>query len=391
MMTRTTEPGPVTARDGAGEKIAFFIQDLRAGGAERNVTRIMNGIVARGFETELVVVNRTGAFFSELDDRISVIELPQARTLTSIVGLGQYILQRRPAALVASLTHTNIAAIIANVATRRRTKLVVVERNHFSTSVKGRRGLVRLAYAAAPLLYPRADAVAAVSAGVRDDLATCIGVPPDSIDVLYNPVVSKEVSLLAEEPVADPWFSDGVPVVLGVGRLERQKNFALLIKAFGLVRRGRAARLAILGQGELQPELERLVDALGLRDSVKLLGFDSNPFRYMRRAAVFVLSSDWEGLPTALIEAMACGAPVVSTDCPSGPREILRGGRVGRLVPTGDADALARAIDATLDEPGDASARIARANEFSLDAAVDRYLDVLARIGAITPPIQQAT
>jgi glycosyltransferase involved in cell wall biosynthesis len=160
-----------------------------------------------------------------------------------------------------------------------------------------------------------------------------------------------------------------------VGRFSRQKNFPLLIRAFAQLRRSRPARLVILGDGEARPEVEALVRSLGLSGDVDLPGFDLNPFRYMRRASVYVLSSDWEGLPTALIEAMACGAPIVSTDCVGGPREILLDGRFGRIVSRGDAAALAAALAATLDEPGDRGARVARAGTFSLDSAVTRYLD----------------
>jgi glycosyltransferase involved in cell wall biosynthesis len=368
--------------EGTGERpLAFFIQDLRAGGAERNVTRILNGIVARGIRTDLVVVQRNGAFFDELDPRINVVELSQNRTIKSIFGLKHYIETIRPTALVSSLTHTNIAAILGNLLAAKRTPLIVIERNHFTLNRRVKRGLVWLGYRSAPYLYPRADAVAAVSRGVRDDLAGVIKQDPERIYVLYNPVVSDNIELLAAEPVEHPWFANkDIPVILGVGRLERQKNFPLLIEAFDRVRKVRPVRLVILGEGDLRAELERQVRLLGIEDLVDLPGFDANPFRYMRKAGLFVMSSDWEGLPTVLIEAMACGAPIVSTDCPSGPREILDEGKLGHLVPTGSVDALAEAITSALNHPGDKTERVARAKEFSLPAAVDRYLAVIGEV-----------
>lgn len=355
--------------------LAFFIQDLRAGGAERSVARLLNGIVARGVPTDLIVIERKGAFFAELDRRVNIIELPQSRTITSVRGLKRYIETRRPAALVSSLTHTNVAAILANIAARPRARLVVVEHNQHSQNRTLKHGLVRLSYGLVRWLYPKADLVAAVSEGVRDDIAAASGIPTGKIAVLHNPVVDGGFAEHASAAIDHPWLAaPGPPVVLGVGRLTRQKNFPLLIEAFAEARKRRPLRLIILGEGELRPELEAKVRDLGIVEDVDLPGFDPNPFRFMRHAAVYVLSSDWEGLPTALIEAMACGTPVVATDCRSGPHEILLGGTLSRIVPTGNAGALAEAILATLDTPGDAKARMARAGDFSLDRAVDRYL-----------------
>jgi glycosyltransferase involved in cell wall biosynthesis len=359
------------------QPLAFFIQDLREGGAERNVARVLNGIVARDIPTDLVVIRRTGSFFEELDPRVNVVQLPQARTITSILGLKRYLETRRPLALVSSLTHTNVAAIMANMLARHRTRLIVVERNQFSTNRELKKGLVRLSYGLVPMVYRKADCIAAVSMGVRDDLAATTRLPAGEVEVLYNPVVSEVLFERADEPVTHPWLVDRkVPVVIGLGRFSPQKNFPLLIAAIAEARRERPLRLIILGEGALRPELEAQIRDLGLEDDVDLPGFDPNPFRFLKHASLYVLSSDWEGLPTALIEAMACGTPVVATDCDSGPGEILDDGRLGRIVPRGDVKAMAGAILATLDSPGDAAERVARAREFSLDRAVDRYLEV---------------
>jgi glycosyltransferase involved in cell wall biosynthesis len=277
--------------------------------------------------------------------------------------------------MISSMTHTNVAAILANATARPQTRLVVVEHNQHSLNRRQKRGLVALSYNMVRWLYPRADLIAAVSEGVREDLARAAGLSLGGIDILHNPVVTDDLERRAAEAVDHPWFREGEPpVVLAVGRFTRQKNFPLLLEAFAEVRRKRVARLVILGEGDLRGELEAKVRDLGISAEVDLPGFDSNPFRFMRRAGVFVLSSDWEGLPTALIEAMACGTPVVATDCPSGPREILLGGRLGRIVPVGDAHALAGAIAATLTAPADRATLIARAREFSVAKAVDGYL-----------------
>ena len=175
-----------------------------------------------------------------------------------------------------------------------------------------------------------------------------------------------------------PWFGDGgAPVVLAAGRLAPQKDYPALLRAFAEVVRSRPARLVILGQGVERESLLELAERLGVSDSFDLPGFDVNPFRYMSRASVFVLSSRYEGFPNVLAQAMACGAPVVSTDCRSGPSEMLEGGRWGRLVPVGDWRAMARAIEATLDDPMPAKALKARASVYSVEASVDKYLELL--------------
>jgi glycosyltransferase involved in cell wall biosynthesis len=335
----------------------------------------LSGIVARGVPTDLIVIEKRGAFFAELDSRVNVIELPQGRTLTSVFGLKRYIEERQPVALVSSLTHTNVAAVLANMLARPATRLVVVERNQFEMNRALKHGLVRLSYALAPWAYRHADLIAAVSTGVRDEIAELVRLPKSRIAVLHNPVINGALAERAVTPVDHPWLAaPGPPVILGVGRLSRQKNFPLLLEAFARVRHDRPARLVILGDGEQRSELEAQAVALGVADDVDLPGFDDNPFRYMARAALYVMSSDWEGLPTALIEAMACGTPVVATDTEGGAREILLDGELGTIVPTGNASALAAAILNTLDGPGDPAPRKDRAGDFSLDRAVDRYL-----------------
>ena len=195
------------------------------------------------------------------------------------------------------------------------------------------------------LFYPLAYAVVAVSQGVAEDLICTTRIPESKVRVIYNPVVTPELFVRASEPLDHPWFIPGEPpVVLGVGSLRGAKDFATLIRAFALLRKEYPARLIILGEGQERPQLEALVRELGIEEDVILPGFDENPYNYMKQARVFVLSSQREGLPTVLIEAMALGTPVVSTDCPNGPREILEGGKWGTLVPRGNPEELAKAI-----------------------------------------------
>jgi glycosyltransferase involved in cell wall biosynthesis len=225
--------------------------------------------------------------------------------------------------------------------------------------------------------YPWASSVVAVSRGAADDLARTSGLPRDRVQVVYNPVITPTMIALAGQTPDHPWFAPGQPpVILGVGRLTRQKDFPTLLRAFAEVRRRRAARLIILGEGEDRSALEALARELGVAGDVALPGFRDNAMAYMARSALFVLSSAWEGLPTVLIEALAAGTRVVSTDCPSGPREILEDGRLGLLVPVGDPAALAEAMIDTLDQPA-GPPPLASLTPFTRDAAVDHYLHLV--------------
>jgi glycosyltransferase involved in cell wall biosynthesis len=277
--------------------------------------------------------------------------------------------------------HANLAALWAGRLAGRITPIVVTEHNTLSQEVERQSRLSGMLW---PHLlgtfYRWAARVVAVSRGAADDLARTSGFPRERIEVIYNPVIMPDTAPRAREPLDHPWFAPGQPpVVLGVGRFTRQKDFPTLVRAFGEVRRRRPARLLILGEGEDRSTLEALVAELGLAEDVALPGFQDNALAYMAGSAVFVLSSSWEGLPTVLIEALAAGTQVVSTDCPSGPREILQEGRLGALVPVGDAPALGAAIlDALAQPPGGVPPDAL--TPFTRDAAVDHYLRLLENI-----------
>jgi glycosyltransferase involved in cell wall biosynthesis len=281
------------------------------------------------------------------------------------------------------MDHANLIALWARTLARVPTRVYVSVRSNLSQEAEHApsrvgRWLPRLAR----VFYPRAQAVIAVSQGVADDLEGLIGAGRARVLVIPNPVVTPDLTTLAAAAADHPWFKPGLivgapPVVLAAGRLSPQKDFQTLIRAFALLVRDRDLRLLILGEGPERAALEFLVRDLGLTGRVALPGFRANPFALMARARLFVLSSAWEGLPGVLIQAMACGTPVVSTDCPSGPREVLADGRYGPLVPVGDPQALAHAIGETLDQPIAADLLRARADDFALAPVTRRYLEVL--------------
>ena len=264
----------------------------------------------------------------------------------------RYFRRERPDAMLSALNNANVIALLARRLACVKTRLVVSERVVLSSSLAhAKLWRSRLMAHFIRWVYPWADGVIAVSRGVADDLAVTIGLSRDRIDFVYNPIDLSDVRKQAEAPFEHPWLASGErPLIVGVGRLTQQKDFPSLIRAFAKLNTQRAYSLVILGEGDQRTSLQNLIGELGLSDDVFLPGFCVNPFVWMRQSTVFVLSSAWEGLPGTLIQAMACGTPVVSTDCPSGPAEILENGKWGRLVPVGDVGAMANAIAQTLDE-----------------------------------------
>lgn len=361
------------------KKVGVFMQDLAGGGAERIMVQLAGGIAKHGVHVDLVLVRSEGPYLSAVPSEVRIVELGTRRTLKSIPALARYIRRERPAALLSALVHVNVAAILAARLAACGTRVVITEHNQITRNVANISDpAIWLAHRLVPWLYPCANRIVAVSRGVADDLSRFSGLPLDRIDIVYNPVVTPELHCRASEPVNHPWLVDNQqPIILGVGRLTAQKDFATLVRAFAEVRRQRSVKLIILGEGPERLGLEQMIVELGLQDDVDLPGFVQNPYAWMARASLFVLSSAWEGLPTVLVEAMACGTPVVATDCPSGPSEILEGGRFSPLVPVGEPVALAAAIVRALNSPMDADHLRRRAGGFTVERSVAQYLRVL--------------
>ena len=361
-------------------RIAFFLPNLAGGGAERIVLNLLKGMEILGVPLDLVVAGLEGPYVDRIPDRVRVINLATGRVFTAIPALSQYLNKERPIALIAHLNHANIVALLARKLSGSKIKLILVEHNTLSVD-KGRSLRAKLLPTMMKWLYPQADLVVGVSQGVADDLEQQLKLQPQTVKVVYNPVVDDELLDRAQQGVSHPWFQpDSPPVFLAVGRFSIQKDFLNLIQAFAIVRKQRPARLLILGEGNQRSELEAEIARLEIAADVSLPGFVENPYAYMSRAAAFVLSSRWEGLPTVLIEAMACGCPVVATDCPSGPREILASGKYGRLVPIENATALAAAMLQTLDRPFSRDVSIDRGMYFSNERAVAEYLALVEAI-----------
>lgn len=361
------------------QRLAIFLPSLNGGGAERVMVTLANAFAERGYATDLVLAAAEGPYLKDVSDQVRVVDLHAGRVSKALLPLARYLRRERPRAMLSAMNHANVVAIAARMLARVPCRLVVSEHNTISVEAARAQGAVaKTVYAMVPWVYRRADAIVAVSRESAADLERFAHLPAGSVQAIYNPFDLDWIRRLAAEPLDHPWFAPGQPpVVLAIGRLTEQKDFPSLIRAFAALRARRFARLLILGEGELRGELESLAQSCGLTaDDVQMPGFVSNPYAYLSRCAVFVLSSRWEGFGNVLVEAMACGAPVVSTDCPSGPREILEDGRWGRLVPVGDVEALAQAIIETL-KPQEHYNAIDRASLFDIDNALRNYLQLM--------------
>lgn len=356
--------------------VALFLPDLSGGGAERVMVNLAEGFARRGLRVDMVLVQAAGAYLSQIPPGIRIVDLHARSAYTAFPGLIAYLRREKPEALLSTLDLTNLIAILSGRLARTPTRLVIRIANTVSIQHRSpaKKGLERLALS---WIYPWADEVVAISDSVAADLSRYTGIPEGRIRTILNPTISPRLMEEAGQPLDHPWFSPGAaPVVLGVGRFTRQKDFGTLVSAFARLRATKPARLIILGEGEERSHLENFVQERGMAGDVELPGFVQNPYAYMRRAAVFVLSSIWEGLPNSLIEALACGCPVVSTDCPGGPAEILDGGKYGHLVPPGDPESMAEAIGKVLKGDTRQPPRSWLA-KYEIETVLDEYLAAL--------------
>lgn len=359
-------------------KLAIFLPSLSGGGAERSMLNLAHGVAERGYPVDLVLAQARGPYLSGVDKAVRIVDLKASRVLMSLPALARYLRKEQPKALVSALNYANVVALWARRLVGVPKRVLVNEQNTVSRSAyNSAKRRQRMVPHLMRRFYPWADYIIGNSQGVADDLSQVLGIPRQRIKILYNPVVTPEVREKAQAPLDHPWFEPGQPpVVLAVGRLTKQKDFPTLLRAFAQVVSTRPARLLILGEGVDRPMLEALVRQLGIQDHVSLPGFVDNPYAYMTRAGLYVLSSRWEGLPTVLIEALSCGLPIVATDCPSGPKEILADGQHGVLVPVGDVTALARAMEAGL--AGKTPRPTPESwHPYSLEAVVDQYVGLL--------------
>lgn len=331
----------------APNTIAVLLPSLAGGGAERIMLNLIEGLLAKQYDVDLVLVSAFGEYLPQVPEAVNIVDLRSQRALRALFPLTRYLKRREPALLISSLGHVNLVALKALRLARTQTRIIVSE--HLALELNPTGLIDRVYRVLARWAYPSADAIVAVSGGVADNISKITKLDREKFQVIYNPVLPQDFWNKAREEAPHPWLQGkGPPVILGVGRLTHQKDFPNLLNAFALLRKSVDARLIILGEGPDRGALEALASKLNIAESVSMPGFVDNPYAFMAAADVFALSSRREGLPTVLIEAIAAGAAVVSTDCPSGPQEILEGGRFGELVPIEDHVALAKALEKVL-------------------------------------------
>lgn len=367
-------------------KISFFLPTLEGGGTERNVVNLVNNLDREKYTISLVLGKVKGVFIKEILKDVLIINLNTCYTFGLFFKLIGYFRREQPDIFVSAFPHMNIVGIMARSFSKTKTKIVVTEQSITSLLSTTARTFSRKLVARFILphlmriVYPLAEAIVCVSKGVAEDLLKIIH-NSDKIRIIYNPITNKEIYKLAEESVDHFWFSDSeIPIIIMIGRLTKIKDYPNLLKAFKLIVEKRSARLVILGEGSEEEKIKLFSHKLGLSDNILFLGFQKNPYKYMKKAEVFVLSSFHEGFGNVLVEAMACGTPVISTDCMSGPGEIIENGENGILVPVANPEALAEAILKILDNSFliDKLSKQGkkRAEYFSIEKSVKKYEEI---------------
>lgn len=358
------------------ERVAVLLPDLRPGGAERLHVGLAHEWSARGLGVDFVVRRAQGELLGQLPVGTRIVDLHASRVRNAWLPLARYLRRESPTALLAAMWPlTSIAPLAAGIA-RFKGRVAVSEHSPLSIAYAGKGALHRLGLCASTAFgYRLADVRIGVSSGVADDMAQLSGMSRERFNVIHNPAASGHAHGRHERPVALAGVRG--PVILTVGTLKRVKRHDLLLDAFARIAPAIDATLCILGEGAERAALESQVRALGLQDRVLLPGYAADPAPWYAHADLFVLSSDYEGFGNVIVEALEQGVPVVSTDCPSGPREILCDGQYGSLVPVGDADALAQAMLAALSAPHDGDALKRRARDFAVDRIAGQYLQLL--------------
>lgn len=364
-------------------RVAFVAPSLRGGGAERVMLDLAIGFAEMGFHVDLVLVAAEGPYLELVPESVRLINLASKRTYKALPAMVLYLRRERPTAVLSTLNNVNVLVVWAKVISRVSARVVVREPTTPSRRFASANSLKKLFFwLLKRQSYLLADKIVAVSAGVGEDLFHFLKIPEQDISVIYNPVNDQDILRNAQEVIHHRWFSDVAcpPVIIAVGRLSKEKDYETLLHAFSLVRKRVNSKLLILGEGEERVRLETIVDQLNLSEDVDMPGFVLNPFPYIAKAKTLVLTSVFEGLPNVLIQAMVLGTPVVSTDCVSGPSEILDHGKYGDLVNVGDREALAdRIVNSIAVAPSEEQIvrMVERGRFFSVKKALDDYRKVL--------------
>lgn len=362
--------------------IGLLIATLDGGGAERMLVQLANALVSRKVPVSLYLVNKKGPFLNDVSDKVQLIDLKAKHGVKSVFfDLRKILKTSRPDIIISTQPHVSTVLGLAGIGLPNKPTLVFREANTPSIKYSNYGVLARTAY---KIGYSFADHYIAVSEGVKQDMISYYGMDPATVTRIYNPLVNHTIFEKTKEPVDHPWIKGGYKIIMTMGRMVPQKDHITLLHAFSILKKTMDVKLMIMGDTEQDPvyagRVRGQISKLGLQDSVELAGFKSNPFKYLSKASLFVLSSEYEGLPGSLVQAMACGCPVVSTDCPSGPAEILEDGKYGKLVSVGDAEQLALAMADSLNRQHQIVKIKKRADNFSIEESVDQHLSLIQNL-----------
>jgi len=358
------------------KKIALFVPTLSGGGAEKAMVNLAYGFLSAGLTVDFVIVKKAGPYINELPADLTIVELGVPHTSMALLALRNYIRRAKPDVVLSAMNYANVVALWAKKFSRIKTMSVISEHSTLSAATQAPPNLrTRLVLSTLMRIsYPLADNIVAVSRGVADDLVKLCNMPEERIAVIPNPIRIDDILKKANEPIDHPWYRPGMsPVLLSVGRLHRTKDYPNLLQAFSLVRKNTNVRLIILGEGQERSHLLSLARQLNIAQDVDMPGFQKNPYNFMVQSKVFVLSSKFESFSNVLLEAIACGCPVVSTDCPHGPKEIFEMTGVGRLVPVAHPQLLA---DAMLEALRDGEKKKPDLELFRLEKIIKQYMKV---------------
>jgi glycosyltransferase involved in cell wall biosynthesis len=356
------------------KKIAFILASLVGGGVERMTLNLAEEFARRGYEVDLLVADARGEYAEFVPASVNLIDLKKPRLLSCIPEIRTYLVKKKPDVFISAKDYINLVVIMAKLLARSKTNLIVTTHTNISRQLEvlNSRSFKVIAKLVQHF-YRFADHVVGVSKGVAEDLQKITGLDKKKVHVVYNPVVTDELLAKAKEDVEHPWFHEDVPVAVTVGRFDKAKDYPTLLNAMRVLQGSKHVRLIFVGDGAEKEHLLSLADQYKLNDVVDFVGFQSNPYPFMRKADIFVLSSAYEGFGVVIAEALAVGTPVVSTDCPSGPFEILDGGKYGPLVKVGDYIGLSKAIEATIDNSTPREELIERSLLFTIENSADSY------------------
>jgi glycosyltransferase involved in cell wall biosynthesis len=359
--------------------INIFLPSFGGGGAEHVVLRLIDGFIARGFNINLILATKHGRLRDRIPSKVNVIDLNCRATFYSLFALAKYMRINNPKILLSHINRANIVAILAKLISRAKTDVYIVEHNSIKYSINNYKLYQRLLlYISYRILYPKAAKIVHVSKYAASELEELFKWKKGSVEVVYNPVINEDlIKYYKAKPEHFFFKNNNVPIIISVGRFSEPKDFITVIDAFALVLKEINSLLIILGEGHQRLSIERRIHEHKINEYVSLTGYVENPLSYMNNASLLVLSSKWEALPTVLIEALACGCPVVSTDCPSGPAEILENGKYGTLVPVQDSHSLSDAIIKILSDPPEKKILMNRAMDFSVFKSVDKYIEIM--------------